>query len=139
MGFRLSFSCLGSPLLESAFRDCCAKRSRTGVDCCSVLLPEAPEKFTAVPLEVLFALGMPRFSARLVAIEDCGSLRRDVGGVGEDVFEVEVPDVEDFGRADVAEDSEGCLVTFFSPRGASLIRPASLRWWSSRRLRMRRA
>jgi hypothetical protein len=26
---------------------------------------------------------MPRFSARLLAIEDCGSLRRDVGGVDE--------------------------------------------------------
>ena len=31
------------------------------------------------------------------------------------------------------------VVVFFSLRGASLIRPASLRWWSSRRLRMRRA
>jgi hypothetical protein len=92
-----------------------------------------------VPLDVLFALGMPRFSARLVAIEDCGSLRRDVGGVGEDVFEAEGRDVEDFGGADVVEDSEGCLVAFFSSRGVSLIRPASLWWWSSRRLRMRRA
>jgi len=27
---------------------------------------------------------MPRFSARLLAIEDWGSLRRDVGGVGEE-------------------------------------------------------
>jgi hypothetical protein len=40
--------------------------------------------------------------------------------------------------------SEGLLLLLLLPflsllRGASLIRPASLRWWSSSRLRMRRA
>jgi hypothetical protein len=93
-----------------------------------------------VPLDVLFALGMPRFSARLVAIEDWGSRRRDVGGVGEDVAEEGVRDVDVFGGGEVVEASEGCFVTFFfSSRGASLIKPASLRWWSSRRVSMRRA
>jgi hypothetical protein len=136
---------LGEPLtpLESPFRDCCARRSRTGVDGvdgCSFLPTESPDTFTAVPLDVRFALGMPRFSARLVAIEDWGSLRRDVGGVGEDGFAEEVRGVEAFDEADVVEESEACFVTFFfSSRGASLIRPASLRWWSSRRLRMRSA
>jgi hypothetical protein len=72
---------------------------------------------------------MPRFSARFVAIEDWGSLRRDTRGVGEEVFEVEVRDVELFDGAEVVEDSDGCFVAFFlSSRGASLIRPASLRW-----------
>jgi hypothetical protein len=132
VGFgELSFSCLGEPrtLLESLFRDCCARRSRTGVDGCSFLPAKTPDRLTAVPLDVLFALGMPRFSARLVAIEDWGSLRRDVGGVGEDVVVEEVRDVDNFGGAEVVEDSEGCFATFFfSSRGASLIRPASLRW-----------
>jgi hypothetical protein len=83
---------------------------------------------------------MPRFSARLVAIEDWGSRRRDVGGVGEDVAEEGVRDVDVFGGGEVVEASEGCFVTFFfSSRGASLIKPASLRWWSSRRVSMRRA
>jgi hypothetical protein len=44
----------------------------------------APATFTAVPLVVLLAVGMPRFSARLLAIEGWGSRRRDVGGVGEE-------------------------------------------------------
>lgn len=30
---------------------------------------------------VRLAVGMPRFSARLLAIDDCGSLRLDVGGI----------------------------------------------------------
>ena len=86
---------------------------------------------------VLFALGMPRFSAKLVAIEDWGRRRRDVGSV---------VDAADDVRDDVLDwaglEASACLlasVAFFSLRGASLIRPASLRWWSSRRLRMRRA
>jgi hypothetical protein len=138
----LSVSCADEPLalLESTFRDCCARRSRTGVDGCSFLPADTPDRLPAVPLNVLFALGMPRFSARFVAIEDWGSLRRDTGGVGEEVFEEEVRDAELLGGAEGVEDSDGCWVTFFfSSRGASLIRPASLRWWSSRRLSMRRA
>jgi hypothetical protein len=98
--------------------------------------------FADAPLAALLALGIPRFSARLVAIEDWGSLRRDVGGVGEDVVDEDVRDDSVFGGGKTAEDSEDCFVAsvfFFSLRGASLIRPASLRWWSSRRLRMRRA
>lgn len=98
--------------------------------------------FAEAPLVVLVALGMPRFSARLVAIEDWGSLRRDVGGVGEEVLAEEARDDDVFGEGEAADKSEGCLVAsvfFLSLRGASLIRPASLRWWSSRRLRMRRA
>jgi hypothetical protein len=43
----------------------------------------APDTLTAVPLVVLLAVGIPRFSARLLAMADCGSRRRDVGGVGE--------------------------------------------------------
>jgi hypothetical protein len=135
-----SFSCLDA-LLESAFRDCCARRSRTGVDSCSFLPGKVPDAFANAPLAVLFALGIPRFSARLVAIEDWGSLRRDVGGVGDDVVEEAVRDVDVLGGRDDVEASEGCLVAsgLFSLRGASLIKPASLWWWSSRRLRMRRA
>lgn len=39
----------------------------------------APATLTAVPLVVRLAVGMPRFSARLLAMEGCGSRRRDVG------------------------------------------------------------
>jgi hypothetical protein len=136
----VSFSCLGA-LLESALHDCCARRSRTGVDSCSFRPGKVPDAFTDAPLVVLFALGIPRFSARLVAIEDWGSRRRDVGGVGEDVVEGAARDVDVLGGRDDVEASEGCLVASarFSLRGASLIKPASLWWWSSRRLRMRRA
>ena len=78
----------------------------------------------------LFALGMPRFSARLVAIEDWGSLRRDAGGVWEEAAgAVGKFPVEDLGAGE-AEGSAGCLVeaaVFFCLGGASLIRPASLR------------
>ena len=129
-------------MVKSAFRDCCASRSRTGVEACSLLAAIAPDAFTAVLLVVLFTLGMPRFSARLLAIEDCGSRRRDVGGAGEDVDEDEVRFVETLGEGDVTEASPAWLMEelFLSfLRGASLIRPASLRWWSSRRVRMRRA
>jgi hypothetical protein len=128
-------------LFDSALRDCCASRSRTGVAPCSSRLPIAPATFTAVPLVVLRAVGMPRFSARLLAIEGCGSLRRDVGGVGDSVDEEMLLLVTLFEVAVLVVLSEACavvLLCFFS-RGASLIRPASLRWWSSRRLRMRRA
>jgi hypothetical protein len=38
---------------------------------------------------VRLAVGIPRFSARLLAIDDCGSRRRDVGGVG-DVVDADV-------------------------------------------------
>jgi hypothetical protein len=94
------------------------------------------------PLVALLALGIPRFSARLVAIEDWGSLRRDIGGVGEDVLDEDVRDDNVLGEREGVDDSEGCLVAsvfFLSLGGASLIRPASLRWWSSSRLRIRRA
>ena len=68
-------------------------------------------------------------------MEDCGSLRRDVGGVGDDDVLLLVMLLVVF-----AVFSEVWVVLLcFSLRGASLIRPASLRWWSSRRLRMRRA
>jgi hypothetical protein len=45
---------------------------------------------------------------------------------------------------EVVAPSEGLLLLLLLPflsllRGASLIRPASLRWWSSSKLRMRRA
>jgi len=112
------------------------------VEGCSVRPAVVLGMFADAPLVVLFALGMPRFSARLVAIEDWGSLRRDVGGVGEDVLAAEARDDDVFGEGETTDDSEGCLaasVFFLSLRGASLMRPASLRWWSSRRLRMRRA
>ena len=56
--------------LDSALRDCCASRSRTGVEACSFRPAVVLGMFADAPLVVLFALGMPRFSARLVAIED---------------------------------------------------------------------
>jgi hypothetical protein len=77
----------------------------------------------------------------LLAMADCGSRRRDVGGDGEvgaeDVLLLDMP----FEVAAFAAASGGRLVVLlsFSLRGVSLISPASLRWWSSRRLRMRRA
>jgi hypothetical protein len=103
------------------------------VDGCSLRPAAAPGTFAEAPLVVLFALGIPRFSARLVAIEDWGSLRRDVGGVGEDVLgaDVDVRDDDVFAEGETVRASEGCLVVsvfFFSLRGASLIRPASWRW-----------
>jgi hypothetical protein len=128
--------------LDSDLRDCCARRSRTGVDGCSLGAAVVLGTLADGPLVALLALGIPRFSARLVAIEDWGSLRRDVGGVGEDVLDEDVRDDDVFSEGERVDDSEGCLVAsvfFLSLGGASLIRPASLRWWSSSRLRMRRA
>lgn len=74
-----SFAVGGSPL-----RECWARRSRTGVDGWSWRAAVAFELLTAGAAVALFALGMPRFSARLVAMDDWGSLRRDVGGVVEE-------------------------------------------------------
>jgi hypothetical protein len=97
---------------------------------------------------------MPRFSARLLAMAGlamagCGRRRwvrgADVGG--ELVRADGVLDVEEVVEEVVALSlPEGLLVLvvllppFLSLlRGASLIKPASLRWWSSSRQRMRRA
>lgn len=123
------------------FRDCCANRSLTGVDACSLLLAITADAVTWVLLLALFTLGMPRFSARLLAMEDCGSLRREDGGV-DDVAVDEEARGPDLGGASAARASGDCFAV--SPllscfRGASLIRPASLRWWSSRRPSIRRA
>jgi hypothetical protein len=85
---------------------------------------------------------MPRFSARLLAIEGWGSLRREVGAGEEALEEDGLLLVEAFSEEDLVAPSEIWLALapgFLSLRGASLMRPASLRWWSSRRLRMRRA
>lgn len=73
-------------------------------------------------------------------MDDCGSLRRDgcvleLGG-GDDALLVVVLLL----KAALVVLSVACAVLLcLSLRGASLIRPASLRWWSSRRLRIRRA
>lgn len=85
--------------------------------------------------------GMPRFSARLLAMEDCGSRRRDGARVGEEVEGEEVLSAEPFGGGEAVADSGAWLASLFFSlvRGASLMRPASLWWWSSRRLRIRRA
>lgn len=126
-------------LLWSDLRDCLSRRSLTGVACPS-RAAMAPETVTALPLVVRLALGMPRFSARLVAMDDCGSLR---WVRGDEVEGELVREVLLFVDGDVVELSESLLVlleTFLSVlRGASLISPASLRWWSSSRPRMRRA
>jgi hypothetical protein len=108
---------------------------------CSSRLPIEPATLTAVPLVVLLAVGMPRFSARLLAIDDCGSLRRDVGGVCECVDDDALLPEEflEGGVFAALSGARAVVLLCFSLRGASLIRPASLRWWSSRRLRMRRA
>jgi hypothetical protein len=100
-----------------------------------------PGTLTAVPLVVLVAVGMPRFSARLLAIADWGSRRRDVGGAGEVAVEEVLLPAAPLAVAVLVVESERrvAVLPCFSLRGASLIRPASLRWWSSRRLRMRRA
>lgn len=84
---------------------------------------------------------MPRFSARLLAIDDCGSLRRDVGAADDVVDEdaLLLAAVLDVALFAVLSQAEVVVLLCFSLRGASLISPASCRWWSSRRLRMRRA
>ena len=114
----------------------------------------APATVITLPLMVRRALGMPRFSARLLAMAGlamagCGRRRwvrgADVGG--ELVRADGVLDVEEVVEEVVALSlPEGLLVLvvllppFLSLlRGASLIKPASLRWWSSSRQRMRRA
>lgn len=106
-------------------------------------LPDiAPATVTAAPLVVRFALGMPRFSARLLAMDDWGRRRRDAGAVDVGAGVEEARDADGLSGGEVAYVSEACLgpsVFFFSLRGASLISPASLRWWSSSRFRMRRA
>ena len=43
------------------------------------------------------APGMPLFSARLLAIDDCGSLRREGARVGDDVFGEDVRAAGTFG------------------------------------------
>jgi hypothetical protein len=114
----------------SAFRACWANKSRTGVEACSFLPASVPDAVAGVLPVVLFALGMPRFSARLVAIDDCGKRRRDVGAPGEDVDDAEVRVEEDLGGGDAVDTSEVCFAPSlfgFSLRGASLIKPASLR------------
>lgn len=127
---------------ESPLRECWARRSRTGVEGWSWRAAVAFELLTAGAAVALFTLGMPRFSARLVAMDDWGSLRRDVGGVVEEAAGVcGTAVVEDLGREETDE-SVGCFVAaavFFCLGGASLIRPASLRWCTSSRARMRRA
>lgn len=126
-------------LLWSAFRACLSSRSLTGVAWPS-RAAFAPDAVTAVPLVVRLALGMPRFSARLLAMEDCGRRRWVLGAEAEgELVRAAAVLVE----AVVLVLSDSLLVPlalFLSDlRGASLIRPASLRWWSSSRLRMRRA
>jgi hypothetical protein len=77
----------------------------------------------------------------LLAMADCGRRRRDVGGAGEvGAEDVLLPDTAFEVAVFVAASADRVVVLLtFSLRGASLISPASLRWWSSRRLRMRRA
>lgn len=100
----------------------------------------APETVTAVPLVVRLALGMPRFSARLVAMDDWGSLRWVRGDEAEGEVAREALPLADSEVAGLSASLLAALLVFLSVlRGASLIRPASLRWWSSSRLRMRRA
>lgn len=74
-------------LASSAFLDCCCNRSRTGVDCRSLRAARAfvtdTEDAVGVPRR---APGIPLFSARLLAIEDWGSLRREGARVGEEVL-----------------------------------------------------
>ena len=126
-------------LLWSAFRACLSSRSLTGVAGPS-RAAFAPAAVTAVPLVVRLALGMPRFSARLLAMEDCGRRRCVLGAAAEgELVRVDAVLVE--AAAVVLSDSSLVLLALFLSvlRGASLIRPASLRWWSSSRLRMRRA
>jgi hypothetical protein len=71
----------------------------------------------------------------------CGSLRRDGARVGEEVEGEAFLAVEPLGGGEMVAVSEACVASFFlSPfRGGSLIRPASLRWWSSKRLKIRSA
>ena len=73
-------------------------------------------------------------------MDDCGSLRCVLG---DDVEGELVREAEVFVEAEVVELSESLavlLLLFLSVlRGASLISPASLRWWSSSRPRIRSA
>ena len=119
-----------------------SSRSLTGVACPSrvALVPAA---VTVEPPVVRLALGMPRFSARLLAMAGWGRRRWVLGDEAEAEGElVRVAAVLVADEAAVLSESLAALVVvvFLSVlRGASLIRPASLRWWSSSRLRMRRA
>lgn len=73
-------------------------------------------------------------------MEDWGSLRRDGGGFVEAAEDDILLLVLLLLEAALVVLSAACAVPpCLSLRGASLIRPASLRWWSSRRFRMRRA
>ena len=101
----------------------------------------APATVTGERVVVRRALGMPRFSARLLAIEGWGRRRREAGGDEGCEGEVVVGEVAVVGAAGVGvvEAVSGLLAAAGVLRGASLIRPASLRWWSSSRVRMRRA
>lgn len=106
-----------------------------------------PATVTAVPPVVRLALGMPRFSARLLAMAGWGRRRWVRGDEDEAEAEGELVRVaavlvadEDVALSESLVALEEVVVVFRSLlRGASLIRPASLRWWSSSRLRMRRA
>lgn len=81
-----------------------------------------------MPPVVRRALGIPRFSARLLAMEGCGS-RRWVLGVDVEGEEVRVVAVLDVEEVVMLSESLLALLLFLSLlRGASLIRPASLRW-----------
>lgn len=74
-------------------------------------------------------------------MDDCGSLRRDdggfVGAVEDDVLLVVL--LLDRAVFVLVLSGDCAVLLCLSFRGASLISPASLRWWSSRRPRMRRA
>ena len=124
----------------SGLREWRSRRSRTGV-AWSLRWVMAPATVTGERVVVRRALGMPRFSARLLAIEGWGRRRREAGGDEGCEGEVVVGEVAVMGAAGVGvvEAVSGLLAAAGVLRGASLIRPASLRWWSSSRVRMRRA
>lgn len=73
-------------------------------------------------------------------MEDCGSRRCVLGADAEGELVRAVAVLVDAVVVVLSESLLALLLLFLSIlRGASLIKPASLRWWSSSRLRMRRA
>jgi hypothetical protein len=137
------FSFLG--LMVSALRDCRSSRSRTGVDGASLRLPKGLVTDGGETADVpLRKPGMPLFSARLLAMDDCGSLRREsaraggeVDGEGDKALAEALPAGGEIVLGSVESSAAPLFFSFL--REGSLIRRASLWWWSSRRARIRRA
>jgi len=76
-------------LEASAFRDWRSNRSRTGVEGVLLRVPRALVADTGERVEFpLREAGIPLFSARLLAMDDWGSLRREGARVGDVVDRV---------------------------------------------------